>query len=48
LTIIGIDAAGAVTAGPGYAAPGNVFACQFFDKAAAMDIPDMVYVRNCK
>jgi hypothetical protein len=43
LTIIGIGAAGAVTAGPGYAAPGNVFACQFLDKAAAMDIPDMVY-----
>lgn len=43
LTIVGIGAAGAVTAVPSHATPGNVFACQFLDKAAAMDIPNMVY-----
>jgi hypothetical protein len=46
LTIVGISAAGAVTAAPGQASPGNVFACQFLDKAAAMDIPKMVYDAN--
>jgi hypothetical protein len=46
LTIIGIGAAGAVVTGPGQASPGNVFACQFLDKAAAMDIPNMVYDLN--
>ncbi len=43
LTIIGIGAVGAMATGPGQATPGNVFACQFLDKAAAMDIPNMVY-----
>jgi hypothetical protein len=42
LTIIGIGAAGAA-AGSAQASSGNVFACQFLDKAAAMDIPNMVY-----
>lgn len=46
LTIIGIGAAGAVATGPTQASSGNVFACQFLDKAAAMDIPEMVYDPN--
>jgi hypothetical protein len=46
LTMIGIGAAGVVATGPSQASPGNVFACQFLDKAAAMDIPNMVYDPN--
>jgi hypothetical protein len=46
LTIVGIGTAGVVMAGPGQAATSNVFACQFLDKAAAMDIPNMVYDPN--
>ena len=46
MTMIGVSAAGAVATAPGQAAPGNVFACQFLDKAAAMDIPNMVYDPN--
>lgn len=46
LAIIGFGAVGAVATGPGQAAPGNVFACQFLDKAAVMDIPNMVYDPN--
>ncbi len=46
LTMIGIGAVGAIATAPGQATPGNVFACQFLDKAAAMDIPNMVYDAN--
>ncbi len=46
LTIIGLGAVGAVATEPTQASPGHVFACQFLDKAAAMDIPNMVYDPN--
>jgi hypothetical protein len=46
LTVVGIGAAGAIATAPGHAKSGNVFACQFLDKAAAMDIPNMVYDPN--
>jgi hypothetical protein len=46
LTMVGIGAVGAVVTGPAEAATGKIFACQFLDKAAAMDIPNMVYDPN--
>lgn len=42
-TVIGIGTVGGIAAEQGQAASGNVFACQFLDKAAAMHIPNMVY-----